>query len=442
MRRPVAAVQTSMAASRDGTLPGELELGPYFPAARSCGPLLERAAALVAEGLRLEAAGGPLAVALRPLVRTMNACHASELDGHPVRPAEIERAVPGSNAGDPGARAHQLARAYVAAEEALSDALPTKSVGLYAPEFVQCVHSELYRPRSRWQGGPDAESTPPESLPGAWRRSSALGRDAPPADAIPELLDIWQGVYSKPFVPEQAIIAALCSHHRLAWVTPFERGNGRTARLHTSLVLSALGLTARLWSPLRGMARDREGYHARIARALPSPPAERSEALREALLDFTSWGLDICLEQARKARELLDSERLKTGLSDLLAWLAARPWVIGSERSVIKPDALEALHYVAISGPVERARFIAMLGLQHRTGRRVLSSLIDFGLLVSESSRASVRFNLPLASLRFLFPGAWPEAASDDEPRSAAPWPLPLGAEHGPVLIEPRPATG
>jgi hypothetical protein len=175
---------------------------------------------------------------------------------------------------------------------------------------------------------------------------------------------------------------------------------------------------------------------------LPRGPAERSEALREALLDFTSRGHDLSLEQTRKARELLDGERLKAGLSDLLAWLAAHPWVIGSEKSVIKRDALEALHYVAISGPVERARFIAMLGLQHRTGRRVLSSLIDFGLLVSESSRASVRFNLPLPSLRFLIPGDWPEASSDDEPRSAVPWPLPLGAEHGPVSIEARPATG
>jgi hypothetical protein len=82
-----------------------------------------------------------------------------------------------------------------------------------------------------------------------------------------------------------------------------------------------------------------------------------------------------------------------------------------------------------------------MLGLQHRTGRRVLSSLLDFGLLVSESSRASVRFNVPLASLRFLFPGMWPEVASSDEPRSAALWPLPLGTD-GPALIESRPVAG
>ena len=97
---------------------------------------------------------------------------------------------------------------------------------------------------------------------------------------------------------------------------------------------------------------------------------------------------------------------------------------------MIKPDALEALHYTAITGPVERARFIAMLGLQHRTGRRVLSSLIDFGLLVSDSSRAPVRFNLPLASLRFLFPGFWPDSEAPAEPGPApeSSWPMAIDA--------------
>jgi hypothetical protein len=174
------------------------------------------------------------------------------------------------------------------------------------------------------------------------------------------------------------------------------------------------------------MARDRDGYASRLVTSAPRDP----DTTRRELESFALWHLDICLEEARAARERLDTERLKGRMSDLLAWLGARPWVMGSERSVIKPDALEALHYTAITGPVERSRFIAMLGLQHRTGRRVLSSLIDFGLLVSDSSRAPVRFNLPLASLRFLFPGFWPDAAGPEEPGSApeSSWPLAIGA--------------
>jgi len=89
------------------------------------------------------------------------------------------------------------------------------------------------------------------------------------------------------------------------------------------------------------------------------------------------------------------------------------PWRIGSENSSVKIEALEPLHYVAITGPVERARFIAMTGLGERTGRRVLASLLDFGVLSAASTRAPVCLAVPLRGLRFLFPRLWPEAEAD-----------------------------
>jgi hypothetical protein len=56
---------------------------------------------------------------------------------------------------------------------------------------------------------------------------------------------------------------------------------------------------------------------------------------------------------------------------------------------------------------------MAMTGLSPRTARRVLASLLDFGLLTSPSPRAAVSFAIPLASLRFLFPRLWPEAEEE-----------------------------
>jgi hypothetical protein len=73
------------------------------------------------------------------------------------------------------------------------------------------------------------------------------------------------------------------------------------------------------------------------------------------------------------------------------------------------------LHYVAISGPLERSRFLAMTGLPSRTARRVLASLLDFGVLSSPGPRAKVEFAVPLASLRFPFLRLWPEAEADQE---------------------------
>lgn len=465
MGGPDAAVEVSMAASTDGRYSHTAELGPCFPDERARGALLERAAALLAESHRLEAASAPLAAALRPLVLTLNACSSGVLDGCSLRPSEIEQAAADQYDEDPSrARAQRLARSHIVAESVLSAALPTKRVGLYAPEFVQCIHAELHRsivaaeladepdpaapqaatehpapasPVAVLGGLAEQDFDPPHdpeegpfelTEPGGWRLFPARDPGAAPAEQIPELCDAWQGVYSVPLGLEQALVAAFCAERRLLWVRPFAHGNRRTAHLHTQLVLTALGVTRGLWSPLRGMARDRDGYHELVQRPREdATPAARHAMEREELERFASWALDICLTEARAARELLDTERLKGRLSDLLAWLGARPWTMGSEKSVVKPDALEALHYAAMTGPVERARFIAMLGLQHRTGRRVLSSLIDFGVLVSESSRAPVRFNLPPASLRFLLPGFWPEAGAE-EPASASGWPQALAS--------------
>ncbi len=55
-----------------------------------------------------------------------------------------------------------------------------------------------------------------------------------------------------------------------------------------------------------------------------------------------------------------------------------------------------------------------MTGLGERTGRRVLASLLDYGVLSAESSaessRSPVAFTVPLKSLKYLFPNLWPEA--------------------------------
>lgn len=113
-------------------------------------------------------------------------------------------------------------------------------------------------------------------------------------------------------------------------------------------------------------------------------------------------------------RAALDAFRER--LADLLRQLDARPWPVGAEKSVVKPEAAGALHYVALTGPTERGSFIAMTGLPARTARRVLSSLLDYGLLNADSHVGPVSFNVPLRSLRWLFPRLWPEADDPEAP--------------------------
>lgn len=180
------------------------------------------------------------------------------------------------------------------------------------------------------------------------------------------------------------------------------------------------GLTGGLGTLLRSMnsyySNRIEGQQTRpadIERALAKQyDADRAQAKKQRLAVAL---LEVCIDEARFMRGLLGLEQFKSCLADLLLWLGAHPWKFGSEKSVVKLDALEALHYVALASAVERARFIAMTGLPDRTARRVLASLLDFGVLSSPTSRAPVTFAVPLRSLRFLFPRLWPEAEADVE---------------------------
>jgi Fic family protein len=389
---------------------------PLMPDQRALGPSLERAAELVAEGHRLEAAAGTLRVALQPLLRSMNSYYTNKIEGQHTRPAEIERALAREFVGDKReARKQRLAVAHIETEEELEAEVPKLVAVYYEPARVQRIHANLFGRL------PPHEQTTDEGqsvVPGAWRhtRVTAGRHVSPAAEAIPALLSAWQQAYSALPGIELALVGAACSHHRLLWVHPFLDGNGRAARLHTHLVLTALGVTQGLWSPLRGLARQHEAYYARLNNAdLPrrNDLDGRGPLSQEELVGFASWFLEVCVDQARFIGSLLALSDLRSRIDDLLRWLSAHPWSVNSERSVVKPDAVEAVHYVAIAGPIERARFMAMTGLPERTARRVLSSLLHFGVLTTPSSRAPVSFGVPLRSLRFLFPRLWPEAEAD-----------------------------
>jgi Fic family protein len=389
---------------------------PLVPEGRSLEPLLTKAAELIGEGHRLEAVAGQLRSTLGPLLRAMNSYYTNKIEGQHTRPLDIERALHRQfDADKKQARRQRLALAHIQAEVALEASLPNSRADLYAGKFVERIHAELYL------GLPANERLTDDGvklIPGALRQGLVTAGQhlAPAASDVPELLAAWQERYESLPGLELALVGAACSHQRLLWVHPFPDGNGRAARLHTHLVLGALGLTHGLWSPLRGMARNQEAYYARLNNAdLPrrNDLDGRGPLSQEELAAFAAWFLDLCLDQARFMHELLALGSLKPRLQELLLSLSAKPWSIGSETSVVKGEALEALHYTAIFGPVERARFMAMTGLSARTARRVLASLLDYGVLESETSRGAVHFAVPLKSLRFLFPRLWPEAEAD-----------------------------
>jgi Fic family protein len=80
----------------------------------------------------------------------------------------------------------------------------------------------------------------------------------------------------------------------------------------------------------------------------------------------------------------------------------------------VRIEALRALHYLFLSGgEIERGEFKRMTGLGDRTAVKLLTALVQRGLLKSDTPQGKVRFGLPLHALRFYFPALWPEAEAD-----------------------------
>ena len=396
------------------------QLQPLLPEERVTGPLHELAAQLITECHTLRGqAGEPIVRALKPKLRAMNSYYTNKIEGQHTRPAEIERAIQKNfNADAALAKKQRAAVAHMEVEQQLeTDLDKTAPNEVFSPQIVCGIHGALYsklpiEDRVTDDGEP--------IVPGEYRKKDVkAGRHVAPLwKDIDGLMNGWAERYRKLAGTEALLIGAACSHHRLAWIHPFIDGNGRAARLHTHLVLHAMGLTQGLWSPMRGLARTQEQYYARLSNAdLPrrNDLDGRGSLSQEELVAFAAYFLEVCLDQVRFMRARLDLTSLRDRLKSLLLHLQEQPWEIGSEKSVVKMEALEALHYVAMAGPVERSRFVAMTGLGERTGRRVLASLLNFGVLTVETSRSPVSFGIPLSSLRFLFPSLWPEAEVDSD---------------------------
>lgn len=388
---------------------------PLFPEDRVLEPLVERAAGLVESSQKLiTVRQTPLAAALVPQLRAMNSYYTNKIEGQHTTPARIESALHRIYSPDAVERKKQrLAIAHIDTEATLEQewsGLPVSA--LFEPGRIPELHARFF------SGLTDEERFTDNGeplVPGEIRRVDVtVGRHlAPEPELIEPLLGAWATRYARIRLKEYQLIGIACSHHRLAWIHPFVDGNGRVARLHAHLALNAAGVTQGLWSPLRGLARAHDDYYLRLSDADQKRRNDldgRGNLSQEGLVRFAQFFLDTCQDQVDFMVHMTGFDGATERLRELLAYLESSPWTIGSEKSLIKPEAsVLALEFVMLRRSVSRAEFSQMLGVTDVMARRITRTLLDYGLLTSPSHRGELSFALPLKSLRFLFPRLWPE---------------------------------
>ncbi len=384
---------------------------PLMPSAARLEHLLASAHELAVAATALAGLRAP--PELRGLLRAMNSYYTNRIEGQHTRPSELEQALRSDFSGDAGLAARQrLALAHIDAEVTLEGRYAgDEGVSrLFSTQAVTEIHRTVFAaldPADRQSG----EGVVIE--PGQLReRDVSVGRHvAPTWSSVPAFLARWADVYGGARRGEAMLVAMAASHQRLGWVHPFIDGNGRVMRLHSHTLLSALGYTGGMWSPLRGFARSVDRYYALLAAADEPRRGDldgRGNLSEAALVEWIEYVLETCLDQVQFMRRMLAVENMDQRIAACLAFEEQ------TLKSGVRADALRPLHYLFLGGnAIERGEFKRMTGLGERTAVTLLGALLKRGLLKSDTPQGKVRFGLPLHALRFYFPALWPEAEAD-----------------------------
>ena len=410
---------------------GKIE--PIIPSDSDLVPLLELASDLRSDCAKLLPQVGKEARAtLCTLLRAMNSYYTNKIEGQHTYPAELEDALHSKfSTIDETKRRQQLAIAHMRVEEELEIEIRDASWSqLFAPEYISRIHESLYSKL-------DAESLKIFDREGNLRETMIPGQIwtgwvevgthiAPDPADVDELLRHFHFRYGEHRSVTMKIIVAGASMHRLSWIHPFPDGNGRVGRLHNHLLLARLGLTEGLWSPMRGLARRQNEYYAALHQAdlkRRNDSDGRGNLSSQGLSEYVKFWLEVSSDQVRFMSQMLSlgtiKERYVSFALQFLFDYGRGP--ILHHKSKVRPELLGgALYELFKHGRLERGAFKAIIDCSDRTASRVISRLIEQGVVTSPSRVGHLEPGFPFFSLRFLFPGLWPEAESIMKPPQIA----------------------
>jgi len=344
--------------------------------------------------------------ALADLVRAMNCYYSNLIEGHDTHPIDIERALKNDYSTDPEKRDLQLeAKAHIAVQQWIDEG------GIDGRAFTADGIRELHRrfcallPDTLLWLSIESTGEKIRVVPGEYRtRDVQVGRHIPVSPgAVPRFMQRFEEVYGK-LGRTDTILAAATGHHRMAWIHPFSDGNGRVVRLMSYAVLRETLDTGGVWSVARGLARNVEEYKQHLA-ACDQPRRNdldgRGNLSEEALAAFTAFFLRTCIDQVKFMEELVQPDRLR---NRILIWSEEE-----IRMNTLPPKSGNVLEAVLYRGELPRADVPGLLGTGPRQARRIVSALIDRGVLTADSTRAALRLTFPAALASRWMPGLFPE---------------------------------
>jgi Fic family protein len=225
--------------------------------------------------------------------------------------------------------------------------------------------------------------------------------------AIPRFLTALEGAYGE-LGKTETLLAAAAAHHRFLWIHPFLDGNGRVARLMSHAVLFKTLDTGAAWSVARGLARNVSTYKRHLAECDLQRRNDldgRGNLSEEALASFTRFFLETCLDQVNFMEELVQPNRLR---ARIVLWAEEE-----ARLNKLAPRAGAILEAVLYRGELPRGQVAGLLGQTPRHARRIVSELIERGVLTSAGPRDPLHLAFPAALAARWMPGLFPEQSTD-----------------------------
>ncbi len=359
------------------------------------------------------------------LLRQVNCFYSNKIEGNPTHPKDLLKTQETNRiAGD-----EELSDSLLELLAHLEAQIKAKEASVSLADvckqsFVKELHKSFY------DGIPerfcvvkdkegrdvlDKTGNPVLVVPGNYRTLDVrVGSHIPPSF---DELSGYMGWLEQMFNPERIhgtnrIIAAAALHHRLAWIHPFQDGNGRVIRLLTDCYMRCAGFGGYgLWSITRGFGRDTKAYYNALAEA-DKPRQGNSDGKGilsdSGLLTFTRYFIDTALDQVKYFSDLLEPRKLGIRV-DYYFELRAKgglPNASDEELPLLKIFARDIYRLLLEKGAMSRSAICQHLGKSEQTVRPVLKQMNSEGLISAKPKR-EVELKLSTSSIEFLFPQIW-----------------------------------
>ena len=339
-------------------------------------------------------------------MRITSSYYSNLIEGQYTEPASLSANAPRRN---PKVLT-ELAVSHIGAQEALERLLRTPRgstmewAGMFAPSLVARVHRRLFAGAGQAELAlTDGRELVPGQLRNVSEKNVMVGDHFAPAwQSILPMMSRLQTVYGRIGDQRTRLLGALAYHHRLAFVHPFEDGNGRVVRMLTHLQLAKLGLVSPLWSLSRGLARQQDEYYRRLRSADQPRRGDldgRGQLTQSGLLEFVEFMLQVCLDQMKYIEHAMGMATLRQRLERAIAFEPR------FEQAGIKQEVARALHILLTHGEVSRSDFKIYTGLHDRVASGQLNKLVTLGLVDAPSVKSRQLYpGLPVWFAQLLFP--------------------------------------